>query len=244
MKKIICLIIVLILSLSVYAENYLINGGQSSKINYQLLQTLEPAPGIKVLKMSLVVPGSFSSPTYNQQIDNINLDINPQADKRKKTEDKRGNTIIELQWKKPNSIINITMNLTVTNHTRLETIESRASFPLQVKNKDLEDYLVSTEMVQCDNRQIKEKAEYITRETKTEFDAVQQILTWIIDNMRYVTPPVKYDALYSFNSGKGNCQNYSHLAAALMRAVDIPVRIVNGITLKKPFTARMGGGDD
>ncbi|MFO7889732.1 MAG: transglutaminase-like domain-containing protein [bacterium] len=243
MKKIMCIVTFLILSISVLAENYLINGGQRSKIKYQLLQTLEPASGIKVLKMSLVVPKSFSSPTYNQKIEDVILDINPQPDKKNKTEDKRGNTIIELQWKKPNTTIHINMNLALTNHTNLQTIQSQAPFPLTVKDDQLKEYLHSSELIQSNDQQIKQKAEKITQGAKTEFDAVQQILTWVIDNMRYVTPPVKYDALYSFNSGKGNCQNYSHLSAALMRAVDIPVRIVNGITLKKPFTVNMGEGD-
>jgi hypothetical protein len=57
--------------------------------------------------------------------------------------------------------------------------------------------------------------------------------------MHYVLTPQSYDALYSFQSGKGNCQNYSHLAAAIMRAAGIPVRIVNGITLKQPYDINM-----
>jgi hypothetical protein len=57
-----------------------------------------------------------------------------------------------------------------------------------------------------------------------------------------VTPPVQYDALYSFESGKGNCQNYSHLSAALLRAVGVPVRIVNGVTLNQPFDIALKGG--
>ncbi len=243
MKKIICLLTVLFLSLSVYAENYLINGGQESRIKYQLIQTIEPASGLKVLKMSLVVPKSFSSPTYNQRVEDVIIDINPEPDERSKSEDKRGNTIIELRWKKPNTVITIKMNLAVTNYTKLQAIQSQAQFPLTIKDGEIKEFLVSTELVQSDNRQIKEKAENVTSKAKTEFDAVQQILTWIIDNMRYVTPPEKYDAFYSFNSGKGNCQNYSHLAAALMRAVNIPVRIVNGITLKRPFTVNMESGD-
>ncbi|MEJ2627876.1 MAG: transglutaminase-like domain-containing protein [bacterium] len=243
MRKIICLAVFLLLSVSVSAENYLINGGQKSKINYQLLQTLEPAAGIKVLKMNLVVPQSFSSPTYNQKIEDMQIDIDIQPDKRKESEDKRGNTIIELQWKKPASVIHITMNMAVTTFTKLEAIQSQAPFPLIIKERDLKEYLACTDLVQCDNQEITLKAESITGKAETEFDAVQQILTWIIDNMRYVTPPEQYDALYSFNSGKGNCQNYSHLAAALMRAVGIPVRIVNGITLKKPFTVNMDSGD-
>jgi len=243
MKKIVCIILFLLLSVSVSAENYLINGGQKSTIRYQLLQKIEPAPGIKMLKMSLVIPKSFSSPTYNQSVDDIKIDIDPEPDKRKKSEDKRGNTVVELQWKNPDTDIQIKMDLAVSNNTILKTIQSQVTFPVTISERELKEYLVSTDLVQSESPQIKEKAEYITRNAETEFDAVQQILTWIIDNMRYVTPPEKYDALYSFNSGKGNCQNYSHLAAAMMRAVNIPVRIVNGITLKRPFTVNMGSGD-
>ena len=84
------------------------------------------------------------------------------------------------------------------------------------------------------------KAKEITAGAKNEFDAVQQILTWVIDHLNYVLTPPDYGALYSFKTGKGNCQNYSHLAAALMRSVGIPARIVNGVTLKRPFSIKMG----
>jgi hypothetical protein len=78
---------------------------------------------------------------------------------------------------------------------------------------------------------------------KTEFDAVQRILSFVVDRVRYVTPPVQYDAMYSFTSGKGNCQNFSHLSSALMRAAGIPSRIVNGITLKQPYSVKTPEGE-
>jgi hypothetical protein len=63
-----------------------------------------------------------------------------------------------------------------------------------------------------------------------------------VDNVRYVTPPKEYDAIYALQERKGNCQNFSHLSAALMRAVGIPVRIVNGVTLNQPFNVSRQGG--
>lgn len=57
----------------------------------------------------------------------------------------------------------------------------------------------------------------------------------MINNVRYVNPPPQYDALFALKTGKGNCQNFSHLSAALLRAVGIPTRIVNGITLNKAY---------
>jgi hypothetical protein len=103
-------------------------------------------------------------------------------------------------------------------------------------------YLASTALVQSDHAQIRKLASRLSQEVNTEFDAVQRMLTWVVDNVRYVTPPPKYDALYALEERKGNCQNFSHLSAALMRSVGIPVRIVNGVTLNQPFNVSREGG--
>ncbi|MBW2349568.1 MAG: transglutaminase domain-containing protein [Deltaproteobacteria bacterium] len=75
----------------------------------------------------------------------------------------------------------------------------------------------------------------VRRGVRTQFDAVQRQIIWVVDHLRYINPPRRYDALYALDSGRGNCQNFSHLTAALLRACGIPVRIVNGFTLDKPF---------
>ncbi len=225
---------------TVYGENYLINGGQKSKISYQLAQRVEPAAKTKILKMSFVVPESFRSPTYDQEIRDFVLDLVPQPSHRKEERDKRGNRILRVAWKNPDKPIDVSMRFIALNETILKRINSTASFPLADIPGNIKDYLSSTKLVQVNDPSIKNKAKSLVAGLKTEFDAVQHILTWIVDNMRYVTPPKQYDALYSFRTGKGNCQNYSHLAAALMRAVGIPVRIVNGVTLKKPYTVKIG----
>ncbi len=59
--------------------------------------------------------------------------------------------------------------------------------------------------------------------------------------MHYVLDPPRNDARYSLSTGRGNCQNYAHLAAALMRAVGIPVRIVNGVVLDRPYDIDLPG---
>jgi len=225
------------------AENYLINGGQESRINYQLIQRVEPSSGIKSLSLSFVVPESFNSPTYRQKIENFNLNLLPRPTNQKEKRDRRGNKIIQATWKNPKRPIDVTMTFTAYNSTILRTLNSNAPFPLKDIPSELKDYLLATKLVQSSNQSIKQKADELTRGVKTEFDAVQRILTWVVDNMRYVTPPERYDALYSFGSGRGNCQNYSHLSAALMRSVGIPVRIVNGVTLKKPYTVKTPEGN-
>ena len=224
-------------------ENYLINGGQESKIQYQLIQRVEPAGDTKTLKMSFVVPESFQSPTYNQRIENFALNLTPEPSKKQDERDKRGNRIVLAEWKNPNQSVDVSMTFIAYNQTILKTLESSAGFPLTNLPNDVKEYLSATDQVQRNDPRIQEKAKELVRGVKTEFDAVQRILTWVVDHMRYVTPPEQYDALYAFENGKGNCQNYSHLTAALLRAVGIPVRIINGVTLKQPYTVRTSEGD-
>ena len=59
MKKYFFLLIFILLYVNLFAENYLINGGQSSIINYQMVQKVEPKPAIKNLYLTYVKPASF-----------------------------------------------------------------------------------------------------------------------------------------------------------------------------------------
>ncbi len=99
---------------------------------------------------------------------------------------------------------------------------STAPFPPAAAPEHLRDYLQASEQVQTDDRAIRELSQKLTRGAKTQFEAVQNVVTWVVDHVRYVNPPEQYDALYSLQTGKGNCQNYSHLTAALLRQAGVP----------------------
>jgi len=226
-----------------FTENYLINGGQESQIKYQLTQRVEPANQTKSLTMSYVIPETFQSSTYNQRIENFRLDFKPQPSQRKDTRDKRGNPVVTVTWDNPSQPVDAVMQFTAMNKTVLATLQSQTPYPPGNLPQEVNVYLSPSEQVQSNDPGIRAKARELVQGVKTEFDAVQRVLTWVVDHMRYVTPPEQYDALYSFGSGKGNCQNFSHLAAALLRTVGIPVRIVNGATLDRPYTAKTPEGD-
>lgn len=223
-------------------ENYTLNGSQASRINYTLSQRLVPAAGINSLIISTVIPASFSSPTYNQDIANLNLQFNPPPSQREEKLDARGNKVITATWRQPTATIVASVSLTASNWVKLNTINTTAPFPLAALTGPETAYLASTKQVAADNPLIAAKAKELTRGVTTEFDAVQRILSWVVDHVDYVLTPPSYDAIYSFNTGKGNCQNYSHLSAALMRAIGIPVRIVNGVTLNRSFDANTDEG--
>ncbi|MDP2647046.1 MAG: transglutaminase-like domain-containing protein [Desulfobacterales bacterium] len=235
MKTVIMACFALLLTDPGFAENYLLNGGQESRIQYQMVQEVQPASGTQRLMLNYVVPTSFRSPTYNQEISQLDITFSPRPSARKENIDKRGNNVVEVFWEYPTLPVKTAINFTALNSVRLDTLRTNTPFPLPRMLPDVAAYLQGTRQVDTRNASIRRKAFELTAGAGTQFDAIQRILTWMVDHMHYVLNPESYDATYSLDSGKGNCQNFSHLAAALMRTVGIPVRIVNGITLKEPY---------
>jgi len=224
------------------AENYLINGGQESEIKYQMRQKIEPAAGTKKLYLSFVEPTSFGSSTYNQYIKSFNLEFSKKPSKRKRIVDKHGNKIVLVEWKNPKQAITVDISITAINRTKLDPIKTSAGFPLEDIPAKVKKYLSSTKQVPVKNKEIIKRAKQLTMGAESEFDAVQMILSWIVDHVSYTLVPKSYDAMHSINTGRGNCQNFSHLSAALLRAAGIPTRIVNGVTLKEPYDINIGRG--
>ena len=244
MRRIVCLACALffLLNFPCGAENYVLVGQMGSEIRYELEQRVRRNPGTQKLVLSFVVPPTFESPTYRQEIHDFDLAFSPQPKDKKRSRDKRGNQIIVATWKPTPPEITARISFKAHNQTRLQQLQTRTPFPLGKVPPDVSPYLSPTKQVQSDNPRIRKLAKELTQGVTTQFDAVQRILTWIVDNLRYVTPPAKYDALYGLEARKGNCQNFSHLSAALMRAVSIPVRIVNGVTLNQPFNVSRKSG--
>ena len=253
MKKTICSILVAILLWPAFllAENYTVKGDMAANISYELQERVTAGDGIKKMVLSFVKPQTFQSPTYNQEIKEFKLIFSPEPQEKKTQTDGRGNEIVTATWTNPPRVIDVRLSCNAFSETKLPTLATQDPFPPAKVAPELKDYLKPTEQVQSDNPRIKELSARLTADVKTEFDAVQQVTSWVVDNVRYVTPPARYDAVYSLESGKGNCQNYSHLSAALLRAAGIPVRIVNGVTLNQPYdivwekgtlTLKMGQG--
>ena len=244
MRKVLCLIFLSVLCWPGIAlsENLTVTGHMGSSVQYELREQVTVGAGVQKLVFSFVVPESFTSPTYSQAIADFDLQFSPVPADKNSVTDTRGNRIVTATWTKIPEAIDVRMRFNAINETRLAALETQSPFPLAKPAPGFADYLKATEQVQADDARIVELARTLTKGLKTEFDAVQQVISWVVDHVHYVTPPVRYDALYSLESGKGNCQNYSHLAAALLRAIGIPVRIVNGVTLNEPFNVNWNRG--
>ncbi len=240
---VLCLLIIsscLFIADKVSGEEFILSGSQHSSIEYKLFQRIDPVPGIEDLKVSFVIPSDFSSLTYSQDISNIEFDFSFQPGSSSTIADSHGNKIITYIWKRPTKSITCEVSFDVTSEVLLDRLDSSTPFPDAGFPKDIQVYLQPTSVVQSNHPSIKSKAESLTEGISDQYAAVQAILHYLVDHLKYVLIPQKFDALYSLETGKGNCQNYSHLAAALMRSVGIPVRIVNGVSLKKAFNIEAG----
>lgn len=234
--------ILLIFALSARAENYTVTGDMSSRIHYELQHSITVGDDIKQLMLSFVLPQNFQSSTYRQEVRNADLAFAPEPQEKKRHKDSRGNDIIVATWNSAPPLITARLTFQATNSTRLQKQETRSPFPLPPPPIEIAPYLKATAQIQSESSEIRNLSLELTRNVKTEFDAVQRVMSWVVDHVRYVNPPPRYDALFTLESGRGNCQNFSHLSAALLRAVGIPVRIVNGVTLNQPFDIALQKG--
>ncbi len=217
------------------AENYVVSGDMSSKLRYEIQQRISPDPGISRMKFSCVIPQSSKSITFEQEISGVKLDFAPPPQDRQEKTDRHGNRIITAIWDQPRGNATAKLAFDARTRTRLEFLNTRGAFPLATIPPDKDLFLEPTKQVQSQHSEIINLSSKLTRGATSQFDAVQRVITWVINHLKYVNPPPQYDALFALQTGKGNCQNFSHLSAALLRAAGIPTRIVNGVTLDKAY---------
>lgn len=223
----------------IYAQKIEVLGHQQSEIQYRLTQDIEVAAGTGELIVSFVIPVNFHSLTCQQQVSDLNFEFRPLPGRQETKNDIRGNQIRTFFWQKPAGVVNTALSFRANNRVNLKVIrDDRTPFPIRNLPPEATVYLQPTVQVQADDPAIQAKAKELTASAATAYRASRNILFWVVEHMQYILIPEQYDALYAFRTGKGNCQNYSHLAAALMRAVGIPVRIVNGITLDRPYSLK------
>lgn len=236
---VVCLGLLLVAALA-SAKEIVVQGGMDGRLDFVFQRAVEFPSGARKVECTFVVPRGFVSPTYSQEVESFSLEFAPEPDERSTRRDDRGNEIVSVEWDDPPSSVEMAYAAKTRAATKLERIETDAPFPLRGVPGEVRPYLGATDLVQSEAPEIRQTARALTQGAATEYAAASRIVNWVADHVRYVSAPKQYDALYSLETGRGNCQNYSHLTAALLRAVGAPARIVNGFTVKKPYDVRTG----
>ena len=200
--------------------------------------------GIADFTYHLVPPPSAVSKTSKQAVSSYRHSATPPPTSIKERTDAYGNRILELNWKAPSGEIKIVSEYDVKASVEFVPVQATAPYPLRTGAlpADVARYLKPSEQVQSDDQGIKDLSAELVKGAKTEGEAVTRIMHWIVDHLHYTLEPAGYDALTTKREGKGNCQNYSHLTMALLRAAGIPARLVRGRTLGKSWEVDEGNG--
>ena len=179
-----------------------------------------PKEGLKRLVFRYANPVAFKSATMVQTLSGRDVLYQPRPESVVNERDRFGNTYTVVTWKDITSDAVVRERYRVDLAITLRDGRSSAPFPLDLNSIPAVQrvFLEKTGQVEADDRQIRELSSRLTAGATTEHAAVVALLNWVVDNIRYKTPIPEYGALWTLGTGYGNCQNYSHLSIALLRA--------------------------
>ena len=131
-------------------------------------------------------------------------------------------------------IYEVNVTFEATRKALLDGMKSCAPFPVYQGSLPLEveRYIGSGPYTECDDPCISDLADRLTQGCKLQHQAVTRILDWCVDNLSYA-PKSPRSASWICNNKRHrcNCQGASHVAIAMLRALNIPARYVVGITV-------------
>ncbi len=178
------------------------------------------------------VPSIYDNAGNVQRLDDFQVSATPPPTEAKETTDQYGNRSRTLIWHKLQDDAQVSISYTTGITATISPRTSRAPFPLTAVPESEQRFLRQSKLVQSDAPEVITLAGGLTAGATTQHQAVSAILTHVADAIKYTYNPKQYDALFGLTTGTGNCQNFSHLAVALLRASGIPARVSIGQTLK------------
>lgn len=219
------------------ARTLVLDGTLSSKFHIKDTAVVGMAGGMEEFSYHLVPPSNVTTRTSKQLVSNYRYTATPQPSSVQDKTDAYGNRYLVLTWPGTAGQVEVVSEYDVAAGVDFAPLPMTAPYPLPAASIPAEAsvYLQPSEQVQSNDPDIRALAAELAKGAKTEHEAVTRILHWVVDHLHYQLDPAGYDALFTKREGKGNCQNYTHLAAALLRAAGIPARMVRGRTLEKPW---------
>ena len=98
----------------------------------------------------------------------------------------------------------------------------------------LNEYLLSTYTVPCNDERIAAIAADITKDAATDLEKIEAIFLWIKENIKK-EPIDVFTALDVLDGKKAECQGHAYLYAAFARSAGIPTRVIGGIVYAEDF---------
>lgn len=233
---VVALFFTMLITGSAFAKTLILEGKLDGAVAMRQSMEFSVSKGnVSAFSFKFALPATFKTRTVNQSIEGLDLQLTPQPASSAVETDRFGNRFQRVTWNDVSQDIRIALSYTAKVHTELSAMESKTPFPLGSRANAESMYLKSSDMVQSGSSEIAALARQLTGNAKNQYEAVTAVTNWVADNIKYTFNPPQYDAAYTLSTKSGNCQNFAHLAIALLRSVGVPARIVGGITLKEPW---------
>ncbi|MBV5330625.1 MAG: transglutaminase domain-containing protein [Chlorobium sp.] len=220
---------------TVWAKTLIVEGKLDGTVTVKRNVTFSAVQTVTQFTYQFSVPSVYDNAGNIQRLDDFQVSASPQPSEAKETTDHYGNRFRKLTWNKLQSDAQVTISYTTGITATISSRTSRAPFPLLTVPKSEQGFLKSSKLAESDAHQVIDLARELTAGAKSEHQAVTAILTHVADAIKYQYNPKQFDALFGLTTGTGNCQNFSHLAIALLRASGIPARVSIGQALKNKW---------
>ena len=115
--------------------------------------------------------------------------------------------------------------LTITAETAVGTTQLQCS--------PSPDTLQNTPYIQSDSPKIQERAAQIVGSAQEGEQKIQELASWVYENLEKRPVLGLPDALSTLNTRRGDCNEHASLFAALARASGLPTRMVAGVTFAR-----------
>jgi transglutaminase-like putative cysteine protease len=224
------------------ADTLYIDGRMAGRVTLEIAERYEPGATMEWLRLKSFRTPSFVSPAWKQTIVSDDVTYTSRPSRVDVTPDSAGNQVLVERWERPRTTVELLRRVVVDIEAGLAPVASQAAFPPGAPPADAARYLAATRDVQKDDPRIQAEARRLTAGATSQHQAVTALLNFVTDRLTWKLEPPGHDAITGLTGGIVNCQGYSHLSIALLRAVGIPARVAVGITLSKGWQVPTDGG--
>lgn len=228
-------VISMICALPVGAKTLIVEGKLDGTVTVKKNVTFSADQSLSKFTYQFSVPSTYDNAGNVQRLDNFQVTATPKPAESKETTDQYGNRSRKLIWNDLQGDAQVSISYTTGITATISPRTSQAPFPLKNVPEAERRFLKKSNLAQSDSPQVIELARELTAGATTEHQAASAILTYVADAIKYQYNPKQYDAIFGLSTGNGNCQNFSHLAVALLRASGIPARTSIGQALKNKW---------
>ncbi len=231
----VCIVYLFLFTLPLYAQIFDIESEMNTSVTAYITKRFNSYSTTKNLTYTMHIPPSQSEGINTQTISRLRKTFTPYPTEINEFIDEYGNSGLELIWNKDIRVVQLDLQFSAQLYSNFYTIESDSPYPVFVDDAR-KIFLTSTELSPANNYLINYIGRSLSYDLNRQIDVVKNIFLWLDSTIHVSNSPqaeAQYDALSVLQFREGNEQGICNLAAALLKGLGIPARVVYGVSFQK-----------